>query len=127
MTCIIPRRFLERDCFDLMGARAHFRFKKLTSTQAHSLAVLVTLTQLYLNSDSTACEAVYRFPIDDNPAVVGLQAEVLGGRIVVGEIKERQRARQIYDEALARKDGAYLLESVASDVLEARWQCASRV
>ena len=50
----------------------------------------VTVTQRYVNRESTPIEAVYVFPLDEGAAVCGFEA-IIDGTLVVGEVKERER------------------------------------
>ena len=61
--------------------------------------------------NSQPIEAVYEFPLEANASVCGFVAEIDGQRIV-GTLKEKETAREEYDEAIAAGDGAYLLEQV---------------
>src|SRR5262249_34391874 len=52
---------------------------------------------------------VYVYPLPDSSAVDTLKM-VIGDRIVIGDIKERQQARQIYERAKSAGQKATLLE-----------------
>lgn len=69
----------------------------------------VNLTQTYHNPYESKIEAVYTFPMSHRSAVDRMTMTI-GDRVVVGEVKEREAARQIYEAA--RKQGyvAGLLE-----------------
>ncbi len=69
----------------------------------------VTLKQTYHNPYQAKIEAVYTFPMSHRAAVDSLTMTV-GDRVVVGEVKERERARQIYEAARAQGYVASLLE-----------------
>lgn len=60
----------------------------------------VTLTQQYHNRHTSNIEAVYTLPLSRSAAVVGLSMTV-GDRVIIGEVKERSRARADYDAARA--------------------------
>ena len=60
------------------------------------------VTQIFKNPTKDWVEATYVYPLPAGGAVDKLQM-VVGDRIVVGEIKERQQARIIYEQA--RRDG----------------------
>ena len=70
---------------------------------------VLTVAQTFANRESRPLEAVYRFPLPEGCAVCGFRAEV-GGRIVEGGVEEYDRAFEIYDDAMARGDGAWLLD-----------------
>ena len=78
-------------------------------------AARVVLSQRYRNDEALPIEAVYRFPLEEGVAVCGFEA-VIDGRRVTGEVDERGRAFERYDEALAAGHGAYLLDEERADV-----------
>jgi Ca-activated chloride channel family protein len=67
------------------------------------------VSQRFRNREDQALEAVYKFPLPEGAAVCGFRAEI-DGRTVVGEVEEREKAFEIYDKALSRGDGGYLLD-----------------
>jgi Ca-activated chloride channel family protein len=67
------------------------------------------LTQEFQNPTDGWVEGTYVFPLPENAAVDTLKM-VIGGRIVVGDIKEKVEAKQIYEEAKAAGQKAALLE-----------------
>ena len=69
----------------------------------------VTLRQRFKNQESTPIEAVYVFPLPTDAAVSGFAAEIAGRRIE-GRIEEREKAFEIYDDAMADGHGTYLLD-----------------
>ena len=76
---------------------------------ARGTASTVTVAQRYVNREDATVEAVYTFPLEESAAVCGLEIEV-GERRIVGHIEEAAEAFEQYDEALARGDGAYLVD-----------------
>ena len=69
----------------------------------------VIITQMFKNTGKNAIEAVYKFPLPSDSAVCGFRA-IIGDRIIRGEVEEKEKAFKIYDEAMAKGDGAYLLD-----------------
>ena len=69
----------------------------------------VRVTQVFYNPLDEKIEAVYVFPLPHKAAVDDMTM-VIGQRQIVGVIKRRAVARQIYEEALARGATAALLE-----------------
>jgi len=67
------------------------------------------VTQIFRNPTDGWLEAVYVHPLPDGAAVDTLKM-VVGERIVVGEVKEREQARQDYERARAAGIKAGLLE-----------------
>jgi len=83
-----------------------------------SFCARVAVSQRYVNRESQPIEAVYVFPLDEGAAVCGFEA-VIDGTLVVGEVKEREDAFRMYDDAMVRGDGAYLLDEERPDVFQA--------
>ncbi|MBE3099101.1 MAG: VWA domain-containing protein [Planctomycetes bacterium] len=69
----------------------------------------VRVTQVFFNPLDEKIEAVYVFPLPHKSAVDDMTM-VIGQRRIVGLIKRRAEARQIYEEALAQGATAALLE-----------------
>jgi Ca-activated chloride channel family protein len=67
------------------------------------------VTQLFRNPGKDWVEAVYVYPLPAGSAVDTLKM-VVGDRVVVGEIKERQQARAIYEQAKQSGQKAALTE-----------------
>jgi Ca-activated chloride channel family protein len=78
----------------------------------------VSVTQRYVNQESTPIEAVYVFPLEEGAAVCGFEA-IVDGTLVIGEVKEREQAFRAYDDAIERGDGAFLLDEERPDVFQA--------
>ena len=83
-----------------------------------TLCARVTVTQRYVNREAKPIEAVYVFPLDEGAAVCGFEA-IIDGTLVVGEVKERETAFKMYDEAMEQGHGAYLLDEERPDVFQA--------
>src|SRR6266571_8318199 len=71
--------------------------------------VRARVTQIFRNPTQNWVEAVYVYPLPSGGAVDTLKM-VVGDRVVVGEIKERQQARIIYEQAKANGQKAALTE-----------------
>lgn len=69
----------------------------------------VTVTQAFRNTSDQWMEGTYLFPLPDDGAVDDLKM-VVGDRILIGRIREREEARQIYETALAEGRQAGLVE-----------------
>eukprot|EP00727_Mastigamoeba_balamuthi_P013410 m51a1_g8692 hypothetical protein (1074) ;mRNA; r:42553-46551 len=72
----------------------------------------VVVLQQFANTTAAAIEGKYVFPLDPRAAVTGFEAHV-NDRRVVGVVKEKEAARREFREAVARGDGAYLLDEAA--------------
>ncbi|XP_026195935.1 von Willebrand factor A domain-containing protein 5A-like isoform X1 [Anabas testudineus] len=72
------------------------------------VATLVS-TLLYENKEDKPIEAVFVFPLPGDAAVCHFSA-VIGQTQIVAEVKEKQQAREEYDDALSSGQQAFLLE-----------------
>ena len=81
--------------------------------QGYVLGLKSTLT--YINDSSEPVEVLFRFPLEDSHAVVGLTA-VIDGRKIKAEIREKEEARAAYDDAIASGQSAALGEEKSGDV-----------
>ena len=77
----------------------------------------VSVVQDYVNREEKAIEVIYYFPIEEGAAVTKVEAEV-EGRKVVGKVKEKEKARQEYQQATSRGHTAVMVEEVKADILE---------
>ncbi len=78
----------------------------------------VVIAQRYVNNEATPIEAVYVFPLDEGAAVCGFEA-IVDGTLVIGEVHEREKAFEIYDDAMEQGHGAFLLDEERPDVFQA--------
>ena len=69
----------------------------------------VKVSQRFSNRESNAIEAVYRFPLPEGAAICGFRA-LIDERVIQGRVEEREKAFEIYDNALIEGHGAYLLD-----------------
>ncbi len=69
----------------------------------------VTVTQAFRNTSEQWMEATYLYPLPDDGAVDTLKM-VVGDRIFEGQIKPKEEAREIYEEAKANGQKAGLVE-----------------
>jgi len=69
----------------------------------------VKVSQNFRNQEARAIEAVYKFPLPEGAAICGFKA-IADGKVIRGEVEEREKAFEIYDDSLARGDGGYLLD-----------------
>ncbi|KAH7383858.1 von Willebrand factor type A domain-containing protein [Pyrenochaeta sp. MPI-SDFR-AT-0127] len=91
--------------------------------QAHATILATTsrtvLTQTFINpsTEKGIKEVRYTFPLYDGVSVVGFTCHV-ADRTIIGEVKEKQKARAVFKEAVARGETAGLLEQLpdAADV-----------
>ncbi|ETS81677.1 hypothetical protein PFICI_06679 [Pestalotiopsis fici W106-1] len=71
-----------------------------------------TLTQTFFNRMGDLPELRYSFPLYDGVSVVGFTCTI-GDRVITGIVKEKEEARQVYKDAVARGETAGLLDQVA--------------
>ena len=77
----------------------------------------VDLDLTYLNpSTDCALEATYEFPLEKSTLLAKLVAE-LDGKTIEAQVREKQEAREKYDDAVARGNAAVLAERSNKDIL----------
>jgi Ca-activated chloride channel homolog len=79
----------------------------------------VEVTQGFRNPFDVPLEATYIFPLPDRAAVTAMRMEC-AGHVVEGVLKERSRAREDYDQAIAEGQRAAIAEEDRPDVFTMR-------
>lgn len=69
----------------------------------------VEVTQIYYNTFQDPIEAIYVFPLPNDAAVYSMTMKI-GNRTINGVIKEREEAKEIYEQAKAEGKRTSLLE-----------------
>jgi len=87
--------------------------------QITGLTSSVELTQEFVNAFDVPLEATYVFPLPDRGAVTRMRMTA-DGRVVEAELREREAARQAYDEAVASGRRASIAEEERPDVFTMR-------
>ena len=88
----------------LIPAREEGRFTKApllsqdVKISVSGMTARTVVTQHFINSGDQWIEAIYVFPLPDESAVDHLRMKI-GNRNIVGEIKEKQEAKAIYEKA----------------------------
>ncbi|WP_439710746.1 marine proteobacterial sortase target protein [Brucella anthropi] len=77
--------------------------------------VRARLTQAFENPTDGFVEALYVFPLPEESAVYSLKM-VIGDRVIVADIKEKQTAREIYEQAKSEGKKATLIEQQRPNV-----------
>jgi Ca-activated chloride channel family protein len=77
----------------------------------------VAVHQLYSNPFEEPIEVVYLFPLPDSAAVDDMQMRI-GDRVIIGEIKRRAEAKQIYEAARDAGKTAALLDQERPNVFQ---------
>jgi Ca-activated chloride channel homolog len=78
----------------------------------------VVVAQRYVNTEKRPIEAVYVFPLEAGAAICAFEATI-DGTLVVGEVHERDKAFDMYDDAMQAGHGAFLLDEERPDVFQA--------
>ena len=81
--------------------------------KGYVLGLLSTLK--YSNDSSDPVEVLFRFPVEQSQAIVGLTA-VIDGRKIKAQVREKEEARAAYDDAIASGQSAALGEEKSGDV-----------
>ena len=69
----------------------------------------IKISQRFKNQEPNPVEAVYKFPLPEGSAVCGFSV-LVNGRRITGEVEEKDKAFEKYDQALTKGDGGYLLD-----------------
>lgn len=94
----------------------------LSSLSAHATVLSTVsrteLTQTFHNTSPRPISARYIFPLYDGVSVVGFTCTINNDRVIRGSVQEKQKAREIFNNAVERGETAGLLEQLpdASDV-----------
>jgi len=80
---------------------------------------VVTIDQTWRNSTDRPLEATYFFPVPKGGVVVGFELEV-NGKMQKGEMLERDKARRIYEDIVARMRDPGLVEWIDRDLFQVR-------
>ena len=83
------------------------------------LVARITVSQAFRNTGSGWAEAVYRFPLPEGAAVDRLRVEA-GGRVLEGEIREKEAAERQYVKALSEGKVASLVEQQRANQFQTR-------
>jgi Ca-activated chloride channel family protein len=77
------------------------------------------VAQVFRNTENRVVEALYTFPVPKNASVAGFSMWI-GGQEMVGEVVEKEKARQIYDSYKQVNRDPGLLEQVDYKTFELR-------
>ncbi|OBF43144.1 hypothetical protein A5787_15015 [Mycobacterium sp. 852002-50816_SCH5313054-b] len=87
--------------------------------QITGLTSRVELRQDFVNAFDAPLEATYVFPLPDRGGVTGMRMTA-DGRVVEAELRDRQAAREAYEEAIASGRRASIAEEERPDVFTIR-------
>lgn len=94
---------------DEQNYRAALRLDTDVAMSISGLVVRAQVRQTFRNDSAEWAEGVYVFPLPENAAVNALKMHI-GERVIVGEIKPREVARQVYQQARDAGQRASLVE-----------------
>jgi len=77
----------------------------------------VTVRQVYHHTGTSVLEAIYVFPASTRAAVHGMTMRI-GDRLVDARVKEREEAKQIYEQAKVENKSASLLEQQRPNIFQ---------
>ena len=101
-----------------LGGKLKIVEQDVRVTINNSIAV-TQIDQVFLNTENRIVEALYTFPVP-NGASVSNFTMVINGKEMVGEVVEKQRARQIYESYKSQRRDPGLLEQVNYKTFELR-------
>ncbi len=92
---------------------------KSTDVEVNITSIIadVTIQQVYENKGSKPLEATYVFPMSEKAAVYSMEMRI-GDRLLVADIRERQQAREEYEQAISEGRTASLLEQERPNVFQ---------
>ncbi|MEM8679836.1 MAG: VIT and VWA domain-containing protein [Planctomycetota bacterium] len=80
---------------------------------------VTTVEQVFLNTEGRVVEALYTFPVPKGASVAGFSMWI-NGKEMVGEVVEKERAREIYESYKPTRTDPGLLEQVDYKTFEMR-------
>lgn len=101
-----------------LGGRLEIIEQDVHVTINNGIAV-TQIDQVFLNTENRIVEALYTFPVP-NGASVSNFTMIINGKEMIGEVVEKQRAREIYDSYKAKRRDPGLLEQVDYKSFELR-------
>ena len=75
----------------------------------------VTIRQRFENKEADPIEATYELILDRGATVTGFRATVGSNEVVTAQVREKEAARDAYEDGIASGRSAFLLEDAASD------------
>ena len=101
----------------------NFELLPLIDTQVqievNGLIARSRVKQFFENPSKEVIEATYYFPLPEDSAVDSLQMKI-GDRLIIGEIKEKQEAKKIYQAAKREGKKAALLEQGRANLFQSK-------
>ena len=85
------------------------RVETQVDAQVNGMIARVTVRQVFRNDGEDWMDGVYVFPLSEKSAVDRLEMHI-GERLIVGEIREREAARKVFEQAQQAGKQASLVE-----------------
>ncbi len=76
------------------------------------------LLQTYKNNEDCPIEAIYSFPLPESCAVSAFEVDI-DGKKIVGRVLKHEEAKEEYDAAMAKGDGAFMVAQDRPNVFTA--------
>ena len=80
---------------------------------------VTTVEQVYVNSTARVLEATYVFPVPAGAVITDFQL-LVNGKMQRGEVLEKERAQQIYDDIVRRMRDPGIIDWIGQDLFQAR-------
>ncbi|MBV6653414.1 MAG: VWA domain-containing protein [Mameliella sp.] len=103
-------------CNDTTGVNFFLHSTDIEATVSGVIANVI-VEQTYINAGDTTADATYVFPMSTNAAIYAMQMQ-LGNRIVVAEIRRKEEAEEIFNNADSTGLTATLLEQERPNVFQ---------
>ena len=103
-------------CNDTTGVNFFLHSTDIEATVSGVIANVI-VEQTYINAGDTTVDATYVFPMSTNAAIYAMQMQ-LGNRIVVAEIRRKEEAEEIFNNADSTGLTATLLEQERPNVFQ---------
>lgn len=91
------------------ASRPAVRVDTRIDAQVNGMIARVTVRQQFRNDTTEWMDAVYVFPLSEKAAVDRLEMHI-GERVIVGEVHEREAAREVFEKARSSGQQASLVE-----------------
>ncbi len=101
------------------GPQIRLALRTGVEVEVTGLIARIGITQTFRNDSDLFAEGIYRFPLPDSAAVDRLHVQV-GERIIEGEIREKQTARRVYQQARTEGRTAAMVEQQRPNQFETR-------
>ena len=105
------------------SSTGHFQQLPLLDTQVtlkiSGITARATVKQFFQNQSEDFVEATYIFPLPEDSAVDHMSM-IIGNRIIIGEIKEKNEAKKIYQRAKHQGKKTALLEQKRANIFKSK-------